>query len=250
MKKNLFSRLFIGIKKGVMTPTLPDNILKIQSNPLIRILRVLGGLSIIILLGNRKLDYSLHIYIIYLLLFIGFLFLVYHIIISYYRLKNIFKILTSEDLDIRNSPFDRLATLVAKAVFCAKGACETAQPVALSLGLMLGADEVIKAGGRDPIFAPFLASILIPVESPTARTVRLLNKSIAELNQNSEDRSLVDTLTQSFRSAQIRGGLTPSEHEELRQQLKERAKELDDNRDTIIGKINEELKKLRESKKK
>lgn len=152
MKKNLFSRLFIGIKKGVMTPTLPNNILKLQSNPLIRILRVLGGLSILILLGNRKLDYSLHIFIIYLLLFIGFLFLVYHIIISYYRIKNIIKILNSEELEIKNSPLDRIATLSAKAIVCAKGICETAQPVALSLGLMLGADEVLKAGGREALF--------------------------------------------------------------------------------------------------
>lgn len=80
---------------------------------------------------------------------------------SYYRIKHIYKVLKSDKLDIKNSPLDRLATLAARAILCAKGLCETAQPVALSLGLMLGADEVIKAGGRPAVFAPFLANIFV-----------------------------------------------------------------------------------------
>ena len=55
-----------------MTPTLPDNILKFQSNPIIRIFRVLDGLSILILLGHGKLEYSLHIFIIYCCLWVSY----------------------------------------------------------------------------------------------------------------------------------------------------------------------------------
>ena len=101
---NLFKRLYVGIKKGLLTPTLPENIIKFKSNPLIRILRVLGGLSILVLLGNNKYSYSLPIYVLYFLWLVGFLFLVYHIVISYYRFVNIKKILKSDKLDVRNSP--------------------------------------------------------------------------------------------------------------------------------------------------
>ena len=81
-------------------------------------------------------------------MFFAVLFTIYHIIISYHRIKHIIKILRSDELDIKNSPLDRLATLGAKAIMCAKGACEAAQPVGLGLGLMLGTDEIVKASGR------------------------------------------------------------------------------------------------------
>ena len=106
IKNSFFNRIFIGFKKGIKTPTLPDHILKFQSNSLIRIFRVLGGFSIISLLGHAKFDYFFNIIIIYLLFSIGFLFVMYQIVISYYRIKNIFKILKSDKLDIRNSPLD------------------------------------------------------------------------------------------------------------------------------------------------
>ena len=100
---------------------------------------------------------------------IATLFLKCHIVISYIRIKNTLsfgpyalKILRSDKLDIKNSPLDHLATLAARVIFCAKGTCGVVQPVALSLGFMLGADEVIKAGGKEPIFSPFLAKIFIP----------------------------------------------------------------------------------------
>lgn len=50
----IIKRLTIGFKKGLITPTLPENILKFNSNPFVRNFRFLGGLSIILLLGNSK----------------------------------------------------------------------------------------------------------------------------------------------------------------------------------------------------
>jgi hypothetical protein len=243
MKKNIFKRIYTGLKKGVLTPTLPANILRFQSNPIIRIFRVLGGLSILILLGQGKLEYSLHIFIIYLLLFIGFLFVIYHIVISYYRIKNIYKILNSDELDIKNSPLDRIATLAAKIILCAKGTCEAAQPIALSLGLMLGADEVIKAGGRDAIFAPLLAKIFVPTETETAKSARLLKKSLTELDQNTEDQNLISELKNKFNSSKITGGLSETEYEEFRKLLNENSKDLDKNRSNIIQKITDKMNK-------
>jgi hypothetical protein len=81
-------------------------------------------------------------------MFLGILFTIYHLIISYYRIKHIKNILKSDKLDVKNSPLDRLASLAAKALFCFKGACEAAPAsaaVGLTLGLMLGADEIINS---------------------------------------------------------------------------------------------------------
>jgi len=48
-------------------------------------------------------------------------------------------------LDIRNSPLNRFATLGAKALLCFKSACVSALlwTVGLTLGIMLGTDEIL-----------------------------------------------------------------------------------------------------------
>lgn len=55
-KKKLIQRLFLGLKKGLLTPTLPNHIIQLNNNPFIRIFRVLGGISILLILTHR-LDY-------------------------------------------------------------------------------------------------------------------------------------------------------------------------------------------------
>ena len=89
--KNIMISLFEGLKKGYMTPTLPENILKFQSYPIIRVLRFLGGVSFILLLGNNYFNNS--IFILSFSLFFASLFTVYHLVISYYRIKYMNKVL-------------------------------------------------------------------------------------------------------------------------------------------------------------
>jgi hypothetical protein len=38
--------------------------------------------------------------------------------------------------------------MLSRVILCAKGFCDTATPVGLGSGLMLGADQVLKDGGR------------------------------------------------------------------------------------------------------
>ena len=47
LQQNLLTRFVVGVKKGLITPTLPAHILNLQNNVFIRLLRVIGGLSII-----------------------------------------------------------------------------------------------------------------------------------------------------------------------------------------------------------
>ena len=74
--------IYIGAKKEINTPTLPDHILKFQSNPLIRIFRVLGVLSVIILLDISSINNYLPVnaYIKYVCLIIAISFAFYKIV--------------------------------------------------------------------------------------------------------------------------------------------------------------------------
>ena len=67
--KNIFKRLLNAGLRAYSIPTLPDNILKIQSYPIIRIFRFLGGFSLLMLLSKSYLNYhSYYIFIFTILL--------------------------------------------------------------------------------------------------------------------------------------------------------------------------------------
>jgi hypothetical protein len=45
MKKTILQRVIIGVKLGLSTSNLPDNVLKFHSNPIVKVLRVICGFS-------------------------------------------------------------------------------------------------------------------------------------------------------------------------------------------------------------
>lgn len=139
-----------------MTPTLPDNILKLQLHPVIRVLRVVGGLSTLLLITDRVRDYSLPIYVYIIAIVVSIVFLIYHIYITYYRIIHMYKVLKSDQLNIRNSPLHRVASLCSKLIFCAKGACDAVAPVGVTLGIMGGIDGIRQSKGLKPVFIFFL----------------------------------------------------------------------------------------------
>lgn len=106
-KKNILSRFFIGAKKGIFTPTLPNHIILLNNNPIIRIFRVLAGISILLILTHR-LNYLgdglLYFSVLVLCTVLALLFGLYLIFITYHRIKHMIKVLKSDELDIRNSP--------------------------------------------------------------------------------------------------------------------------------------------------
>ena len=243
--KNIIVRLFTGFKKGFLTPTLPENILKIQSYPLIRILRFLGGVSMLFVLSRAHTNFP--IYFLYIATFFMFLFFVYHIIISYYRVKHVFKLLKSDALEVKNSPLDRIATFGARLVLCLKGSCEAAQPIGVALGLALGTDEIFKSAGREPVFAPLLGKTLNAVlankkgngESvPNLIQIHLKN---IEANQN-EIKSLESTIDM-INQGKASGSLTGQEAKEFITAVQEHINTVNGNSDSIKTKITEILNK-------
>ena len=106
--KSKLQRIWYGVKLGWKTPTLPDNILKFQMHPLIRVLRVLGGLSTVLVLTKKSLLFPS--FFLYIFLLLSLMFFIYHTYISYYRIIYMYKTLRSDKLDVRNSPVDKLST--------------------------------------------------------------------------------------------------------------------------------------------
>jgi len=107
--KNLKTRTLIGVKRGLLTPNLPPEILEFQKKPLIRIFRVIGGLSFLFILGHSYISFEflgpfLAKVPFYLAYFIAILFFIYHVYISYHRIKHVKFLLKSGALDVRNSP--------------------------------------------------------------------------------------------------------------------------------------------------
>ena len=156
--KKLYQRTLKGVKLGLFTPTLPKELLNFQQLPLIRLLRVLGGSSLIILLGKNNFNFELHWLILYVACFFGLLLIMYHFYMSIHKIKHILKQIKNGELDVRNSPLDKYASLISRVLFCAKGVCDAASPLGLGLGLMLGADQVLKDGGKEPFFGPLLGN--------------------------------------------------------------------------------------------
>lgn len=97
--KNIFYRFYIGVKKGIFTPTLPNHIIKLNHNPIIRILRVLGGISILLILTHR-LDYLgnglLYFTALVLCTVLAIIFSFYLIFLTYHRIKHMIKVLKSD----------------------------------------------------------------------------------------------------------------------------------------------------------
>ena len=197
--KSLFKRFIIGAKKGLYTPTLPEKILIFNNYPLVRIFRVLGGLSYLILLGKHFIHVSLIIKVI--AFFIALLFLIYHLILTFYRIKHVYYLLKSDELNIRNSPLDTFASLVSKALLGLKGIFSAVHPIGVTLGLMLGSDEILKA-------AYALCVPLVGIGTAILNKTYILNTEHKHNNPNvsrvlSPDNSFINSLNEFINTTSI-----------------------------------------------
>jgi len=178
--KKTFNNIKLGIIKGWTTPNLPDHIVKLQLHPLIRIFRVISGISILLIL-TKRINY-LSEFFLYFSVFFSILFFFYHCYISFHRIKHIYRLIKNGDLDVKNSPINRIASLASRLISCAKGACETAAPVGVTLGIMAGFDTMLEHKGRSPIFLPFLADVLIP-DSPQEKIYKERKRLFSDANK-------------------------------------------------------------------
>jgi hypothetical protein len=198
MRKTIFQRTLIGIKKGLFTPTLPEKILKLQNNPFIRIFRVIGGISVLLIL-THSLEYLgkglVYKFGLWTCLIINIFYFIYLIYINYFRIKHIIYLFKHNKLDVHNSPFDRFATILTKVFLCSKGICDGVAPFGVVFGGFASIDELRKIKGLEPLFLPKIADFLLPetdidkqlgeMRSEESNYVKL-NKEISSFKEENE----------------------------------------------------------------
>jgi hypothetical protein len=95
---------------------LPSKVLNIHNHIFTRIFRVIGGISIITFLTKKYLllPYPIN----YIILFIALLHFLYISIISIIKLIYGIRVLRSNELEVKNSPVDKLASTAGRILYC------------------------------------------------------------------------------------------------------------------------------------
>lgn len=145
-----------GIFKGFSIPLLPDSINKVYNLPLIRILRVIGGFSAVLVLTKNYtyLPDVLH----WIVLILGLIQLIQMVIISiikvFFGIRKLIK--NPKEFEVRNSPLNRYATQLANLAFCWKVGCTAVGGGVGVIGGGVAFDQLLEAGGQPKIFLPFM----------------------------------------------------------------------------------------------
>ena len=148
--RKFFKDIWIGIKFAFKVPSLPESINKLHNYAITRILRVIGGVSIILFLSSPDWIGDSFIYwTIYIFAMLQFL---YILTISVIKIWYIIYLWRNKKLEVRNSPLNQVAYLTVKLATCIKGACVGGAATATVLGLGFGADKLLEEGGYPPIF--------------------------------------------------------------------------------------------------
>lgn len=152
-KKTKLQRFLYGIKLGIKLSLLPKSVENFHNYPLVRIFRVIGGISIILFLYSPEwignLENSYIYWIIFILAMLHFL---YILIISSIKICYLIYLWKNKKLEVRNSPLDQIASLSIKLAACIKGACVAGGASATVLGLGFGADKLLEEAGYPPFF--------------------------------------------------------------------------------------------------
>lgn len=117
----------------------------------------------------------------------------------------------------------KIARLSIRALACIKGACDQAQPVGLTLGLMLGADDALKYGNKDPIFGPLLGSgtqALFPSEN-RFKFKEMIGKTYDEIVTEGKTIKQFNLALESLNEETRTGGISKAEFDELSEAFKE-----------------------------
>lgn len=150
MKKTKFQRFLYGVHLGIKLSLLPDPVSKFHNYLWVRILRVLGGLCILLILsGAEWIKNSILFYLVFPLAVLHF---IYIITISIIKLCYYIYLLWNKELKVSNSPLDRIASFGLNLVACVKGTCQYGIGTGAALGLGLSIDELLERCGREAVF--------------------------------------------------------------------------------------------------
>lgn len=174
-----FNLVKLGLIKVYQTPTLPAHIISLNNYIFMRIFRVIGGICLLLTLSKKIFDFNE--YIVYLVIVINLLFLIYQFILLLYRIINIYKILKSDQLDVRNSPINKYVTMLTKGLLCIKGACEGGILTGTVLGTGIAFDWALESANKEKVFSPLVGNIIEKLTGADSLTSEQ-KKQLGQLN--------------------------------------------------------------------
>ncbi len=205
-KKTLYNRLVTGLKVGWNAPVLPTKVLNFHNNPLVRIFRVIGGISILTVLSKKHL--LLFLPFKFIVLFIALLHFIYITTVSIIKLWYGFKVLKSDKLDVKNSPMDHFATTAGKLLYCWKYGCQIGSTglglIGTSFFFFKKWDSMLEAGNQEKIFTPLIGrGVKFFVNGrPADEALLAINKNIKNLE---DSKKIYQEISDLFNKAE--GGL-------------------------------------------
>lgn len=133
---------------------MPPSVLSFHNQLFVRIFRVLGGVSILIVLTKK---YTLLFCPLnYFVLALSFVHILYILIITIIKLIYGIKQFRNGSLDVKNSPLDKFATIVANILQCWKIGCTIGSAGVGVATTSVVVDTLLEAAGEEKIFTPLL----------------------------------------------------------------------------------------------
>ena len=211
LKINQFKNdFFLGFKKAYNISFLPKRLDSFNSHILTRILRFIGGLSVILVLTGKSILFIYNIQI--LLQIFACLQITYFIFINLIKLVYglYLMIKKPEIFEVRNSPLNQRATYWHKLFICAKYVCIGAVVLTGLLVAGLTYDAVLEQFGRYNTFIGLVADMFNNVFGQPMGSDHLLNiKNIIDATVNAPTHNFVDNFNK------INANLTPKEKQDL-----------------------------------
>jgi len=160
MNKSNLNSILIGLKKGFLLETLPHSVRLFLNKPIVRIFRVIGGLSVLFCLMHKNgiisynLPYTLYIILTILALIQLMQIVIISVIKLVYSLNKLIR--HREEFEVRNSPLNRLASLTINLAYCWKVGCQAGSTSVGLLGASVLIDGALASAGQEKIFEPMM----------------------------------------------------------------------------------------------
>jgi len=156
-----FNSIILGFKKGYNIETLPSNVRLFLEKPIIRILRVIGGVCVLIYLCNKNglISYNIPYYLNIIIIILALIQLIQIVGISIIKIVfGLNKLIKHrKEFEVRNSPLNRLASLTSNLVYCWKVGCQVGSSGVGLLGASVLIDGLLASAGQEKIFEPMMS---------------------------------------------------------------------------------------------
>lgn len=152
LNKTILNKIWFGIKSGWELPILPEHISKLDHNIYVRLFKLIGSISVLIIL--TKIGSKLNDLIYYVIFTISILFILYKYVIMFYVIKQWIHNLIKGNFIVKNSPFDPIASILKGSVSTLRTVTNFSIGAGFTYALCHELDDILEKEGKEPYFVP------------------------------------------------------------------------------------------------